>query len=49
VWRNLVTALVFVASLALLPLGTTVVELSWLSVIVAWWLVRRRHAGIRAT
>lgn len=49
VWRNLVTALVFVASLALLPLGATVVEFSWLSVIVAWWLVRRRHAGIRAT
>jgi uncharacterized membrane protein len=44
VWRGLIVALIFSASLLLLPLGPTVVELSWLSIIVARRIVRRRFA-----
>jgi len=42
VWRGLVIALVFLLSLALLPLSTTATELSWLSLIVAHRVVRLR-------
>jgi len=47
IWRGLVIALVFSISLALLPLGTTVVELSWISLAVFQRIVRHRfaHAG----
>jgi uncharacterized membrane protein len=44
IWRGLVIALVFLASLALLPLGTQVVEASWLSLIVIQRIVRHRFA-----
>jgi uncharacterized membrane protein len=44
IWRGLVIALVFLASLALLPLGPSIVELSWLALIPAQWFVRRRFA-----
>ena len=43
-WRGLVIALVFLGSLALLPLGATVTELSWLSLIVVQRVVRHRYA-----
>jgi len=42
--RGLVIALVFLASLALLPLGASVVEFSWLSLIVVQRVVRWRYA-----
>ncbi len=42
VWRGLTIALVFLFSLALLPLGPSVVEFSWLSLIVFQRLVAKR-------
>jgi uncharacterized membrane protein len=42
IWRGLVIALVFLASLALLPFGATVVELSWLSLAVVQRVVGHR-------
>jgi uncharacterized membrane protein len=42
VWRGLVIALVFLFSLALLPLGPSVTEFSWLSLIVIQRVVDRR-------
>jgi hypothetical protein len=42
IWRGLVIALVFVVSLALLPLGTTVVTLSWLALIPVQRIVGHR-------
>jgi uncharacterized membrane protein len=42
IWRGLTIALVFLFSLALLPLGAGVTELSWLSLIVVHRLVRLR-------
>jgi uncharacterized membrane protein len=44
IWRGLVIALVFCCSLALLPLGATVVSLSWLSLIVCQRIVHHRFA-----
>ena len=44
IWRGLVIALTFVVSLALLPLGPTPVELSWLSLAVIQRIVRHRFA-----
>ncbi len=44
IWRGLVIALTFVVSLALLPLGPTPVELSWLSLVVIQRIVRHRFA-----
>ena len=44
IWRGLVIALTFVVSLVLLPLGPSVVELSWLSLIVFQRIVRHRFA-----
>jgi uncharacterized membrane protein len=44
IWRGLVIALVFLASLALLPLGTSVVQFSWLSLIAIQRIVRHRFA-----
>jgi uncharacterized membrane protein len=44
IWRALVIALVFVVSLVLLPLGPSVVELSWLSLAVLQQIVRHRFA-----
>jgi uncharacterized membrane protein len=44
IWRGLVIGLVFLVSLVLLPLGTTVVSLSWLSLIVFQRIVRYRFA-----
>ena len=44
IWRGLVIALVFSCSLALLPLGPTVVSLSWLSLIVFQRIVHHRFA-----
>jgi uncharacterized membrane protein len=49
IWRGLVIALVFLASLVLLPLGTTVVTLSWLALIPAQRIVGHRygpHGGV---
>ena len=42
IWRGLVIALVFLVSLVLLPLGTTVVTLSWLALIPAQRIVGHR-------
>jgi uncharacterized membrane protein len=42
IWRGLVIALVFLVSLALLPLGSTVVTLSWLLLIPLQTIVGRR-------
>jgi len=42
--RGLVIGLVFLASLVLLPLGTSIVEFSWLSLIVIQRVVRWRYA-----
>lgn len=42
IWRGLSIALVFLLSLTLLPLGSTVTELSWLSLIVVHRVVWRR-------
>ena len=47
-WRGLTIALVFLFSLALLPLGPTVTELSWLSLIVAQRIVERRFRAAAA-
>ena len=44
IWRGLVIALTFVVSLALLPLGPAVVELSWMSLAVTQRIV---HAPLR--
>ena len=44
IWRGLVIALVFVVSLVLLPLGTTVVQLSWISLALIQPIVRHRFA-----
>jgi len=44
IWRGLVIALTFCVSLALLPLGTSVVELSWISLAVSQRIVRHRFA-----
>jgi uncharacterized membrane protein len=44
IWRGLVIALTFVVSLALLPLGPTVVELSWISLVVTQRIVAYRFA-----
>ena len=44
IWRGLVIGLVFLVSLALLPLGTSVVSLSWLSLILFQRIVRHRFA-----
>jgi uncharacterized membrane protein len=44
IWRGLVIALVFSCSLVLLPLGPTVVSLSWLSLIVCQRVVHHRFA-----
>jgi uncharacterized membrane protein len=44
IWRGLVIALTFVISLALLPLGPAVVELSWISLAVSQRVVRHRFA-----
>jgi uncharacterized membrane protein len=41
-WRGLVIALVFLCSLLLLPLGTSVVSLSWLALIPVQGIVGRR-------
>ena len=45
IWRGLSIALVFLLSLTLLPLGSTVTELSWLSLILVHRVVRRRFGG----
>jgi len=42
IWRGLSIGLVFLISLALLPLGPNVTELSWLSIIVVHRVVRLR-------
>jgi uncharacterized membrane protein len=42
IWRGLAIALVFCCSLVLIPLGPTVVSLSWLSLIVFQRIVRHR-------
>ena len=42
IWRGLTIALVFSLSLLLLPLGTSVTEYSWLSLIVAHRVVWMR-------
>ena len=42
IWRGLVIALTFTVSLALLPLGPSVVELSWLSLAVTQRIVGHR-------
>ena len=44
VWRGLAIALTFLVSLVLLPLGPSVVELSWLSLAVTQRVVRHRFA-----
>ena len=44
IWRGLVIGLVFLVSLALLPLGNSVVSLSWLSLILLQRIVRHRFA-----
>ena len=44
IWRSLVVALVFLASLLLLPLGTEAVQYAWLLIPLAQYLVRRRYA-----
>jgi uncharacterized membrane protein len=44
IWRGLVIGLVFLVSLVLLPLGTAVVSLSWLSLIVVQRIVQHRFA-----
>jgi uncharacterized membrane protein len=44
VWRGLTIALVFLFSLALLPLGPGVAQLSWLSLIVFQRIVARRFS-----
>jgi uncharacterized membrane protein len=44
IWRALAIALTFVVSLALLPLGASVVELSWMSLIVTQRIVGHRFA-----
>jgi uncharacterized membrane protein len=44
IWRGLVIGLVFLVSLVLLPLGTSVVSLSWLSLILFQRIVRHRFA-----
>jgi uncharacterized membrane protein len=42
IWRGLAIALVFVCSLALLPLGPAVVELSWLALVPVQRIVGHR-------
>jgi hypothetical protein len=42
IWRGLVIALVFLCSLVLLPLGTTVVTLCWLVLIPVQRIVNHR-------
>ena len=44
IWRGLVIALTFPVSLALLPLGPSVVELSWLSLVCPQRIVARRFS-----
>jgi uncharacterized membrane protein len=44
IWRGLAIALTFTVSLALLPLGPTVVELSWLSLVVTRRIVGHRFS-----
>jgi uncharacterized membrane protein len=44
IWRGLVIALTFTISLALLPLGPSVVELSWLSLAVTQRFVAHRFS-----
>jgi uncharacterized membrane protein len=44
IWRGLVIALTFLVSLALLPLGPSVVELSWMSLAITQRIVRHRFA-----
>jgi uncharacterized membrane protein len=44
IWRGLVIALTFVVSLALLPLGPAIVEMSWLSLAVTQRIVMHRFA-----
>ena len=45
IWRGLTIALVFVCSLALLPFGPTVVELSWLALIPLQRVVGHRFGA----
>jgi len=45
VWRGVIVALTFCGSLVLLPLGPTVVELSWLSMLVTQRIARRLLLG----
>ena len=47
IWRGLVVGLVFLVSLLLLPLGTSVVSLSWLSLILFQRIVRHRFSPPR--
>jgi uncharacterized membrane protein len=44
IWRALTIALTFVVSLVLLPLGASVVELSWMTLIVTQRIVGHRFA-----
>jgi uncharacterized membrane protein len=44
-WRGLVVSVIFLLSLLLLPLGTSAVQYSWLGILAAQWVVRRRFAS----